>query len=230
MDINKLLSFRPITLNEAKSPDPEDIVNTINGLKPSEIKGYSDTLPEDKDNDGTEDDDNDVTDQNNNDQENTQDNDENTQHKNNNDNQESITDDMPEPETNIDDQYNFDDGDPQRSDIPDFKILTTLTDKEYKLNNLKCMKQFNDLYENVESMLNNNIINITTKNSRQQQIISIVSSNLKSMLVDLDYYIRLRFGDSYEENTIAYLTFLKRFKIAAQIIKLVISEDVSSDE
>ena len=44
--------------------------------------------------------------------------------------------------------------------IPELKILSTLSDSEYALCNIKIMEQFRELQNNVESTINNILINI----------------------------------------------------------------------
>ncbi len=109
-------------------------------------------------------------------------------------------------------------------EAPKLKILNSLTDKEYKLNNLKCYDDFIELYRNVKNSLNNNIMNILTKNKRQKQLVSLVHNNLSDMLEDLDNYMQFKFGDVYEDNILAYVTFLKRYHIAMKVVSVILDE------
>lgn len=144
---------------------------------------------------------------------------------NQNDNQDS--DDSYGLDANID---GFDDAQPEGdNDIPKLKILKTLSDKEYKLNNLRCFHQFKELYKNVENAINNNIMNVVTKNARQRKIVATVHNNLTMMLSDLDNYMLFKFGDIYEDNILAYVTYLKRYHVAMKIIRLVVDENIKNE-
>lgn len=123
--------------------------------------------------------------------------------------------DMPD----VPDDYNAED------ESPKLKILQSLTDKEYKLNNIHCHEQFKELYNNVENSINNYIMNIVTKNVKQRQIVTHIHNNLSRMLDDLNTYIVYKFSDIYEDNILAYTTFLKRYQIAMKIIKLISEEN-----
>ena len=119
-----------------------------------------------------------------------------------------------------DEQYNDIDLEP-----PKLKILSSLTDTEYKMCNLRCLRQFHNLRRNVQDMLNNNIMDIKIIDNRYRKIISYVENNLYSMISDMADYTEYKFGDIYEDNIMAYITFLKRYKIAMRIINLVLLED-----
>lgn len=119
----------------------------------------------------------------------------------------------------VPDDYNTDD------ESSKLKILQSLTDKEYKLNNIHCHEQFKELYNNVENSINNYIMNIVTKNVKQRQIVTHIHNNLSRMLDDLNTYIVYKFSDIYEDNILAYTTFLKRYQIAMKIIKLISEEN-----
>lgn len=123
--------------------------------------------------------------------------------------------DMPD----IDDDYDA------KDDTPKLKILQSLSDKEYKLNNIRCHDQFKELYKNVENTINNNIMDIVTKNERQRQIVTFVHNNLSKMLDDLNMYIVYKFSDIYEDNVLAYITFLKRYQIAMKLLDIIVSEN-----
>ena len=126
---------------------------------------------------------------------------------------------------NIPDNYNA-----QEEESDKLKILKSLSDTEYKMNNLNCYKKFRELYRNVDASLNNNIMNITTINAKQRQIVDIVHNNLSRMLDDLDNYMIFKFGDIYEDNIIAYITYLKRYHTAMKIIRLLVDENIKSKE
>ena len=114
--------------------------------------------------------------------------------------------------------------------IPELKILSTVSDNEYKLSNIKVMEQFRELRQKVDSLINNILRTITTKTSRQRQIVNIVHKNLYDMTEDIDNYILYRDNGVYEENSIAYLTYLKRYQIATKIIRYIIEENSKSSE
>ena len=117
-----------------------------------------------------------------------------------------------------------------KDDTPKLKILKSLSDKEYKLNNIRCHEQFKELYRNVENSINNNIIDIVTKNPKQRQVVSFVHNNLSKMLDDLNLYIVYKFSDIYEDNILAYTTFLKRYHIAMKLIELIVKENHEEKE
>lgn len=114
--------------------------------------------------------------------------------------------------------------------IPELKILNTLSDSEYALCNIRILEDFKELRKNVDSTINNILMTITTKNARQRQIINIVHSNLLEMMEDIDNYIVYRNNDVYEENVVAYLTYLKRYRIATNLIKLIVDENLKADK
>ena len=109
--------------------------------------------------------------------------------------------------------------------IPELRILSTLSDSEYALCNIRILEQFKELQDNTESTINNILINITTKNDRQVQIVKIVHDNLLDMLQDISTYILYRNNDIYEENVRTYLTYLKRYDIAMKLIKSILDEN-----
>jgi hypothetical protein len=114
--------------------------------------------------------------------------------------------------------------------IPELKILSTLSDSEYALCNIKIMEQFKELQNNIESSLNNILINIITRNDRQVQIVEIVHNNLLDMVQDINTYILYRNNDIYEENVRTYLTYLKRYDIAMKLIKTILDENSKSED
>lgn len=122
-----------------------------------------------------------------------------------------------------------DDYEPKQT-IPELRILSTLSDKEYALCNIKIIESFQTLKRNVENTSNNLIPLVTTKNIRQRQAISIVKKNLYQMAIDINNYIMYRNNNVYEENVRAYLTYLKRYQIATNIIKLIIDENSIIDK
>lgn len=140
------------------------------------------------------------------------------------------------PEEGQSDDYEYMDGaedipddyEPKQT-IPELRILTTLSDKEYQLCNINIIKDFQELKRNVDSTLTNLIPAVTTKNIRQRQAVNIVKNNLYKMLDDIDNYIMYRNNDIYEENVTAYLTFLKRYQIATNIIKVIVEENLKYD-
>ena len=214
-------------LTEAEGT-PEKLVNEYlqsQGVNEAEVNNEVNNMEEDND-------------QNNNNNE--QNNNQNTQQNNENNQENQQQDQASQGEdfqndysiNNMDqDQYQEqdiqDDYDP-KDDIPKLKILNTLSDSEYKLNNLRCFDQFRELKKNVENYINNNIMDVTTKNSRQRQIVDIVHNNLSTMISDMDNYMIYRFGDIYEDNVIAYITYLKRYHIAIKIIKLIVDENIKN--
>lgn len=117
-----------------------------------------------------------------------------------------------------------DDYEPKQK-IPELKILSTLSDSEYSMLNTRILNSFNELRNNVISTINNILMTITTKNAKQRQAIDIVHRNLNDMIEDIDNYILYRNKNVYEENVIAYLTYLKRYQIATRIVKLIIDEN-----
>ena len=128
------------------------------------------------------------------------------------------------PNDNIPDNYEA------KQTIPELKILSTLSDSEYTLCNIKIMEQFKELQNNVESSINNILINITTRNERQVQIVEIVHDNLLDMVQDINTYILYRNNDIYEENVRTYLTYLKRYDIAMKLIKSILDENSKSEK
>lgn len=141
------------------------------------------------------------------------------------DNAASIDDDQNQQVPDIPDNY-----DAKAEESDKLKILKSLSDTEYKMNNLNCYKKFRELYRNVDAVLNNNIMNITAINAKQRQIVDMVHNNLSRMLDDLDNYMIFKFGDIYEDNIIAYITYLKRYHTAMKIIRLIIDENITSKE
>jgi DNA mismatch repair ATPase MutL len=147
-----------------------------------------------------------------------------------------------EDDSDGEDQYDEDDNtdpeedssdNPDDSDDPDktpgLKILG-LSDEDNKINNGRLLGQFRDLFKKVNDTLNNNIINVTTKNAKQKQVVDIVYNNLSSMLSDLDAYIMHKYQETYEDNMLVYLTYIKRYRIAMSLIRLVIDENKESSE
>lgn len=132
--------------------------------------------------------------------------------------------DMSSDETNIPDDY-----EPKQT-IPELKILSSLSDREYKLCNIKILENFQELKKNVANTINNLIPCVTLKNIRQRQVIDIVKKNLYNMLEDIDNYVVYRNNSIYEENVRAYLTYLKRYQIATNLIKLILEENIKDKE
>lgn len=119
---------------------------------------------------------------------------------------------------------------PNRMNIPQLDILDGMSEIEHSLNNLKVLEHFNELYIKVKDTLTGTTIsNISTKNAKQRQVVNIVRDNLSSMLSDIHTYIHLRFGDIYEENMIAYITYLKRFKINMKLLKTIVDENTTDE-
>lgn len=114
--------------------------------------------------------------------------------------------------------------------IPELRILSTLSDSEYALCNIKIIEQFKELQNNVESTINNILMNITTRNERQVQIVEIVHDNLLDMVQDISTYILYRNNNIYEENVRTYLTYLKRYDIAMKLIRAILDENSKSDK
>ena len=50
------------------------------------------------------------------------------------------------------------------------------------------------------------------------------------MLDDLNLYIVYKFSDIYEDNILAYTTFLKRYHIAMKLIELIVKENHEEKE
>ena len=120
---------------------------------------------------------------------------------------------------------------PNRMSIPQIDIMDGMSEIEHSLNNLKLLEQFNELYVEVKDCLyGNTISNISVKNAKQRQAVDIVRENLSSMLADIHTYTHLRFSDIYEENMIAYITYLKRFKIAMKILKIIVDENSENEQ
>ena len=113
--------------------------------------------------------------------------------------------------------------------IPELRILSTLSDSEYALCNIKIMEQFKELQSNAESSINNILMNITTRNARQEQIVEIVHENLHDMIQDISTYILYRNNDIYEENVRTYLTYLKRYDIAMKLVKSILEENKNNN-
>ena len=129
-----------------------------------------------------------------------------------------------EPTEDVPDDYEA------KQTIPELKILSTLSDSEYQLCNIRILEDFKELRRNVDSTINNILMTITTKNAKQRQVINIVHNNLYEMLEDIDNYILYRNKDVYEENVVAYLTYLKRYRIATNLIKIIVDENLKSDK
>jgi len=129
-----------------------------------------------------------------------------------------------EPTEDVPDDYEV------KQTIPELKILNTLSDSEYQLCNIKILEDFKELRRNVDSTINNILMTINTKNAKQRQVINIVHNNLYEMLEDIDNYILYRNKDVYEENVVAYLTYLKRYRIATNLIKIIVDENLKSDK
>ena len=145
-------------------------------------------------------------------------------------NQEDQNNDGGEDNPPDDPNYDIQDDYDVKDDIPKLKILKSLSDEEYKLNNIKCFQNFKELYSKVENTVNNNIMDTVTKNARQRQIVNMVHNNLSGMLDDLDNYMIFKFGDIYEDNILAYVTYLKRYHVAMRIIGLVVKENMENSE
>ena len=109
--------------------------------------------------------------------------------------------------------------------IPELRILSTLSDTEYQLCNIKVIEQFRELRDNANSTVNNIIMNINSRNARQKQVLDFVQDNLRDMIEDIDNYILYRNNDVYEENVTAFLTYLKRYQIATNLIKVIVDEN-----
>ena len=45
------------------------------------------------------------------------------------------------------------------------------------------------------------------------------------MLDDLNTYIVYKFSDIYEDNVLAYITFLKRYQIAMKLLDIIVTEN-----
>ena len=130
--------------------------------------------------------------------------------------------DSPEGSDNVDDNY-----EPKQT-IPELKILSTLSDSEYRLCNINILEQFQALKKNIDATINLIRRKVVTRNKRQKQVVDIVHNNLYDMLNDIDNYIMYRNKDIYEENVIAYLTYLKRYQIATRILKIIINENIKN--
>lgn len=115
--------------------------------------------------------------------------------------------------------------DSEAKSTPGLRLLSSISDEQYRLCNIKLHKKFIELTEDVRNTINNTIMNIITINSRQRQAIDITHNNLISMIDDITNYVMYNFGNTYESNVIAYVTFLKRYQIAMNIINIVISEN-----
>ncbi len=100
---------------------------------------------------------------------------------------------------------------------PGLKILTSIPDKQYNLNNYELFKKFEKLYNDVENYINNTIMDLKPITERQTQFINKVHENMLSMTNDVKNYM-MTYSDTYETNTVAYATFLKRFKLCVDII------------
>lgn len=152
--------------------------------------------------------------------------DQNNDSDNNSDGSDGQSDEYDYMENNNDIPDNYE----PKQTIPELKILSTLSDKEYKLCNINILKDFQDLKNNVASVIKNLIPSVTTKNVRQRQAIDIVRRNLYDMLDDIDNYIIYRNNNIYEENVRAYLTYLKRYQIATNIVRLIVEENLKYDK
>lgn len=107
--------------------------------------------------------------------------------------------------------------------IPKLEILN-LPDKDKKLNNLLILRKFKDLARSANENLNNNIINMTAMTKKQSQLIDIVCDNVNKMINSINDYILYKFDDVYEENVVVYNAFLKRYKIAMELIREIVDE------
>ena len=221
MNMDRLTKMRIGVLTEANTP--EDLVGDF--IDEQKAQG---NLTEESDNDANQDQNNNTPDdQTSEPADNAQDNPDESDNDydigNNQDNQPQEGDEQ-QQDQNADDIPDVPDDYKGTDEAPKLKILNSLTDKEYKLNNLKCYEDFIELYRNVKNSLNNNIMNILTKNKRQKQLVSLVHNNLSNMLEDLDNYMQFKFGDVYEDNILAYVTFLKRYHIAMKVISIILDE------
>lgn len=125
-------------------------------------------------------------------------------------------------------QDNNPEDEPVENSIPKLTILN-LSEKDKKLNNLNLLKQFNELSKNISDNLNSNIINITTLNKKNNQIIDFVSDNLYKLVTEIQDYVLYKYDDVYEENVITYNAFLKRYHTALQLIRQIVDEQSESD-
>lgn len=109
--------------------------------------------------------------------------------------------------------------------VPKLKVLN-LSEKDIKLNNLALFRKFKELYQNIDYSLNI-ITNKVVRGQRQKQVSDIVTANLNSMETDMMTYMKHKFDSSYETNMTAYLTYLKRYNIAVELIRLLSDEKTS---
>ena len=112
--------------------------------------------------------------------------------------------------------------------IPDIQILN-ISETEKQLLNIKLLRSFKELYKNTDNSFNN-ITSITTKTPKQVQVIDTVANNLSNMREDIKNYMQYKFNDVYETNMTGYLTYLKRYKLAMELIHLVIDENSPDDK
>lgn len=156
------------------------------------------------------------------------------------DNTPSEEEDNLNPDDSQSDDYDYMDGsDTDGGDIPDdyepkqtipeLRILSTLSDKEYKICNIRILEQFQELKRNVTNTINNLLPSVVTKNKQQSQVVSIVNKNLYDMIQDIDYYVSYRNNNIYEENVKCYLTYLRRYQIATNLIKLIIDQNIKEE-
>lgn len=158
-----------------------------------------------------------------------------------NSNAEDNNDKENDEKSNSDDSSNDDDNNSENSDNQDgdleqyneednidttkLKILSSLSDSEYKLCNLRCLRNFHELDKQITDTINNNIMNIRSTDKKHGKIINHVLDNLYSMQSDLLDYIQYKFGDVYEDNVITYITYLKRYRTAIKLINMILLED-----
>jgi len=117
---------------------------------------------------------------------------------------------------------------------PGLRILTSISDNQYKLCNATLHQKFTKLASEITDIINNTIMVIRPNNDREAQVVGIVHDNLSKMVTDIHNYSLYTFSDTYESNVVAYISFLKRYKIAMQIIDELIkarnTEDPKEDK
>lgn len=117
---------------------------------------------------------------------------------------------------------------------PGLRILTSISDNQYKLCNATLHQKFSKLASEITDIINNTIMVIRPNNDREAQVVGIVHDNLSNMVTDIHNYSLYTFSDTYESNVVAYISFLKRYKIAMQIIDELIqarnTEDPKEDK
>lgn len=124
----------------------------------------------------------------------------------------------------------IDDMDDTREPELELDILRNLSDSEYKINNIRCYRNMEKLYNTVGDTSDTIISSIVTKNKGQRIVLNKIKDNLDRLLVDMNDYIMYRFGRSYENNMIAYIAFYKRFSIALDVAKSIVKENVTPEE